>query len=172
MSKITYEPNHYGVKEVTPGHFNLKSSIFVSSLLLITIVFVIASIMDGAFDGDWYELGAGVCGVIWFSGIILLPEWADNYFPYTFSKYDYDKYKINHFDPKNMNNIIYKKAFDDCVEEIKNGDFVSEAWSKIFQDLNIEIDRIKSLEKQQKIAIDRLDYAKVLKDANKLYLGE
>ena len=171
MPKVTYEAKGTGILKKTHIYINSWLGVWLTvAIVSIYVSAIIIWIVAGANEeSSAFVFGIGIPLVGLLIGII---SHIDKTKPLCDSKYDWDSYGLYHFETKYMDNIIYKKAFDDCVEEIKNGDFVTDAWEKIFKDLNVELYEIEQQEKKQKIAIDRLDYAKVLKDANKLYLGK
>lgn len=171
MPKVTYEARGTGILKKTHIYINSWFGVWltVATISLYVSAIIIWIVAGANEESSAFVFGIGLPLVGSLIGII---SHIDKTKPLCDSKYDWNSYKLYHFDPKNMNNIIYKKAFDDCVEEIKNGDFVTDAWDTIFRNLNDELYEIERQEKKKKIAIDRLDYAKVLKDANELYLGK
>jgi len=81
---------------------------------------------------------------------------------------------VNYLDPENLNNSIYKEAYEDCLSEIKNNTFSGSYWSNVFRELNQEIRGLKFAEQKAKSesinSIPRKDYVSIMKDTNAMYL--
>lgn len=90
---------------------------------------------------------------------------------YPISIKKYKEYSLLYFNQNHLDIPIYKEAYKECIQDIKNDNFDRTEWNVIFRNLSSEADRLKEGEKQiKKINIPKRDFAGELKDSNDMYL--
>ena len=177
---MRYKVTEYGdIREnyIVPFSINWKTllvHLFIWAPGLITLYYTCFK-----YGWDNYEDGVKISATTISNFAILLLSFAvlisafytgiTEKFPISFKKYK--SYSITYFNKGHLDIPIYKEAYKECIQDIKNDNFDRTEWNVIFRNLSSEADRLKEGEKQiKKINIPKRDFAGELKDSNDMYL--
>lgn len=164
-------------KPILPIKPNWKN---ISHLFIILSPGLIASVIASMTRWDEYDPASGefaptIIGgsafVMLFFGFIICFFWCIAREQGLFKFKKKQSYGILYLNEDHLDIPIYKEAYKECLEDIKNNNFDRTEWSVIFRNLSSEADRLKEGDKQmKKITIPKRDFAGELKESNDMYL--